>query len=61
MVVAESHEKVRIEAGLVIVDSGYENSVKMEREGDCEGAFFVLDDLMEKMVSPMEELLTHYC
>jgi hypothetical protein len=39
VVVAESHEKVRIEAGLVIFDSGYENSVKMEREGDCEGAF----------------------
>ena len=39
VVVVESHEKVRIEAGLVIVDGGYEDSVKMERKGDCEGAF----------------------
>jgi hypothetical protein len=33
----------------------------MEREGDREGAFLVLDDLMDEMVLPLEELLTQCC
>jgi hypothetical protein len=49
-----------IEAGLVTVDGGY-GTVEMEREGDREGAFLVLDDLMDEMVLPLEELLTQYC
>jgi len=35
--------------------------VEMEREGDRERAFLVLDDLMDEMVLPLEELLAQYC
>jgi len=33
----------------------------MEREGDHDGAFLALDDLMDEMVLPLEELLTQHC
>lgn len=40
MVVVKRHEKVRVEVGFVIVNSSYEDTIEMERKGDCEGAFF---------------------
>jgi hypothetical protein len=33
----------------------------MEKEGDREGAFLALDDLMDEIVLLLEEPLTQYC
>jgi hypothetical protein len=53
VVVIKRHEKVRVEVGFVIVNGSYEDTIEMERKGDCEGAFSVLDDFIVKRETEM--------